>query len=398
MGVLLKSDPTSLETALAAGAAGALGVFAETGLPHRRMEAWKWTDLRAALREPPETGADNDLIAPSVFADLEPFEILIMNGAADWRGAPPQGVAIEARPFELNAPIADHPLANLCAASVETSVSIKIAAGVAVDRPILLRRVAGATLSHDAVTIVVEERAQATVIESLDARGPGFVNSVVRIEIEKDAALTRLMMQDGAEDGVDVNVAGARLAANATINQTGLLLGARASRAELRAALVGEGAQANIAGVSMLSAARHADMTTHLVFDAPGCAATQVHKSALADKGHGVFQGKFLVNRAAQKTDARMSVDALLLSDAAEASHKPELEIYADDVECAHGSTAGALDDDALFYMRQRGLSRDAARAALIEAFAMEAIDTIDDVSARSIFAARLRHVLGASE
>ena len=108
------------------------------------------------------------------------------------------------------------------------------------------------------------------------------------------------------------------------------------------------------------------------------------------DRGRNIFQGKFHVERSAQKTDARMTANALLLSDGAEANHKPELEIYADDVECAHGSTSGALDADALFYLRQRGLDEDAARALLIEAFLGEVIDGIDVDGVRDVFRARV--------
>jgi Fe-S cluster assembly protein SufD len=124
-----------------------------------------------------------------------------------------------------------------------------------------------------------------------------------------------------------------------------------------------------------LSGARHADQTSLVAFNAVGGRTRQIHRAALKDRTRGVFQGKFLVARGSQQTDAEMNAGALLLSDAAEANHKPELEIYADDVKCAHGSTAGALDDDALFYMRQRGLSEHAARALLIEAFLGEVFD-----------------------
>ena len=127
--------------------------------------------------------------------------------------------------------------------------------------------------------------------------------------------------------------------------------------------------------MSALAAARHADATSLISFNATGCETRQLHRAAIRDRARGVFQGKFLVARGSQKTDAEMNAGALLLADTAEANHKPELEIYADDVKCAHGSTAGALDAEAIFYMRQRGLSEHAARALLVEAFLGEVFD-----------------------
>jgi len=126
------------------------------------------------------------------------------------------------------------------------------------------------------------------------------------------------------------------------------------------------------------------------VHKAPHCRTRQLHKGAARDHGRNVFQGKFEVEREAQKTDAKMTANALLLSDMAEANHKPELEIYADDVECAHGSTCGALDEDALFYLRQRGLDETAARALLVEAFVGEVIDGMDDDRLGDIFCTKV--------
>ncbi|MEZ5980772.1 MAG: SufD family Fe-S cluster assembly protein [Parvularculaceae bacterium] len=175
------------------------------------------------------------------------------------------------------------------------------------------------------------------------------------------------------------------------------LLGARIGGSESRIALGGEGAQVDLRSASMLCGARHADVTSQIDHRAKGCT-TQLHKSALKDKADGVFQGKFLVARGAQKTDARMSVNALLLSDFAEARHKPELEIYADDVECAHGSTVGALDDAALFYIKSRGLDDAAARALLTEAFLGEAFDAMPHPAIERIFRTRIARWLGAGK
>ena len=174
-------------------------------------------------------------------------------------------------------------------------------------------------------------------------------------------------------------------------------LGAKLSRNETHLQFNGTGAHASLNSAALLSGARHSDFTTNVRHRAESCQARQIHKGVARDSARNVFQGKFHVDRAAQKTDAQMTANALLLSDRAEANHKPELEIYADDVECAHGSTAGALDEDALFYLRQRGLSEETARGLLIEAFIGEVIDGVEDEKLRFVLQSRVHQWLEAS-
>ena len=182
----------------------------------------------------------------------------------------------------------------------------------------------------------------------------------------------------------------ASLGAGAAFHQAALLLGGKLVRMETRLALEGAGASADFKSASILSGARHADLTTHIAHQSTGCVTRQIHKSALRDRARGVFQGKFLVARGAQKIDAEMQAKALLLSDTAEANHKPELEIYADDVQCAHGSTAGAIDEEALFYMRQRGLDEHQARALLIEAFLADVFDGAERINIAEVMRQRM--------
>lgn len=396
-------NPTAMEAGLAAAAkargleasrAAAFEAFAATGLPHRRMEAWKWTDLRQALREDlTALAADNDVIAPSVFASAGVYEITVMNGAAEWEGEAPAGVALSlAAP---DAPQTDHPLAHLAAAFSEKVLTIEIAPGAAVERSLLIRHIAGPGAAQARLALTLGAGAAATVIESFDGAGAYFSNGYGEITLGEDASLTRLVLQDGSAEGVETNVWSARLAARAAFRQTALLLGAKAARLETAIACEGEETAVHLDSAAVLSGARHADLTTLLDHSALGGASRQVHKSVLKDRARGVFQGKFHVARRAQKTDAQMKAQALLLSDTAEANHKPELEIYADDVQCAHGSTAGALDEAALFYMRQRGLDEEAARALLIEAFVGETFDAIAHPALREILHRRLLHWLG---
>ena len=408
MSTTLLINPTAMEAGLiaagksrrlSAARAAAFEAFSRTGLPSKRMEAWKWTDLRAFLREnltPVEP--DNDVIAPSIFGGVKPFEITIMNGRAEWEGALPAGVSIAAKPdARLEGLAADLPLANLAGAMSEARLEITIAPEARVDQPILVRRIAGPGVHNQRLAVTLGRRAAATIIESFDGVGAYFSNSLSEISIADGAALTRLVLQDGADSGVETSLAVATLGAGAEFHQTALLLGAKAARLETRLSCNGAGAKTSLRGATALSGARHADLTSEARHAAPGCTTRQSHKSAVRDRARAVFQGKFLVARGAQKTDAQMSANALLLSDAAEVNHKPELEIYADDVQCAHGSTAGALDADVVFYLRQRGLDEHSARALLVEAFLNDAFEEIAHPGIHNVFHRRMLHWLGSA-
>ena len=156
--------------------------------------------------------------------------------------------------------------------------------------------------------------------------------------------------------------------ADATFEQTQLTFGGAFTRLETRLACMGA-ANVEMSGAYLLDGTRHADITNHIDFAVPGSTVRDAVAGVVSDKARGVFQGKFHVRRPAQQTDAEMRHDALMLSDTAKINAKPELEIYADDVECAHGNTIGQLDENALFYMRQSGIPDGQARAMLLEAF-----------------------------
>ncbi|MBB5519185.1 Fe-S cluster assembly protein SufD [Amphiplicatus metriothermophilus] len=401
MSASLLINPTAMEAGLMAaakaraagpGQAAALKAFARTGLPHRRMEGWKWTDLRQALRaELPPADGEAAVIAPSSFSGVDAFEITIMNGAAEWPDDAPEGLSVRLVEGGGPAPAVarDHPTGNLAVAMCDRIVELRI--GKTVARPIHLRRIAGGGASHSRVAVIVEEGAGATLIESYDGAGRYFANSLTEIDLGRGARLTRDILQDGSDDGVEAALCAGALAEGAAFHQLALLLGGKTVRMETRLALEGAQAEVDFRGASILSGARHADLTTHVAHHAPGSTTRQLHKSVLRERARGVFQGKFLVARGAQKTDAQMQARALLLSEAAEVDHKPELEIYADDVQCAHGAAAGALDADALFYMRQRGLDEKTARALLVEAFLGEIFDRPERVNIAEILRRRMR-------
>ncbi|MEZ5961314.1 MAG: SufD family Fe-S cluster assembly protein [Hyphomonadaceae bacterium] len=194
----------------------------------------------------------------------------------------------------------------------------------------------------------------------------------MRFSIEPGAALTRVVIQTGAD--LPLSVARVKLGAGARYTQFALALGGRLARIETHVSVEGEGAEVTLNGAYLADSGRHADLTSTIEHKAPGGVTRQLIKGVARKGGRGVFQGKIVVERAAQKTDARQHHQGLLLEDGAEIFAKPELMIHADDVQCAHGNTAGGLDERALFYMRSRGMPEADARALLIEAFLVETI------------------------
>jgi Fe-S cluster assembly protein SufD len=190
--------------------------------------------------------------------------------------------------------------------------------------------------------------------------------------VAEGAELTRVVIQTGQE--LPLSVARIRLAAGAKLTQFVLSFGARLARIETHVNVDGEGVELMLNGAYLVGAGRHADLTSVIEHKAPGGVTRQLIKGVARKGGRGVFQGKIVVDRGAQKTDARQYHQGLLLEDGAEIFAKPELMIHADDVQCAHGNTAGGLDERSLFYMRSRGIPEAEARALLIEAFLVETI------------------------
>lgn len=218
--------------------------------------------------------------------------------------------------------------------------------------------------------LVVKAGETHEIVERLDGTGLRATSS--RFTLEEGASLTRVVIQ--RDGGVPLSYAHVSVSAGAQFRQFVLAEGGQLARVETHVDVTGPGAQVELNGIYMSAAARHADLTSIITHKAQGGTTRQLIKGAARKSGRGVFQGKIVVERAAQQTDARQYHHGLLLEEGAEILAKPELMIHADDVQCAHGNTAGGLDETALFYLRARGVPEAEARAMLIEAFLAEAI------------------------
>ena len=320
-------------------------------LPSRRDEDWRWTDLKGLLRSLPPPSPEARTNRPGPFEALRPGTLLIVNGRAsspdrDAAGNTPNGPG-----------------------------------GV-----MGLRFVSAAEgTSHAAhVPITFSSGTRSVLLERYEAEGSGYVTDVaLDFELEPDAHVERIVLADDAADAVTVSHATVRMAPGASFSQTVLTSGARRQRLETHVMHPGGGASVRLDGVYLLDGQRHADLTTVVAHEAGDGVTSQLTKGVVRDQARGVFQGRIVVAEGADRTDARMGHHALILSDRAEVDAKPELLIYADDVQCAHGNTVGRLDEDALFYAMQRGMDAEAARALLTEAFVGEVVDRIEHEGAR---------------
>ncbi len=353
----------------------AFDAFVKTGLPHRRVEGWRWSDVRAALRGLKAEAAD----APS-----DPLHVLGGHPIFFYDdGLPPRGRNQEG--LELfdwpDAPVldgaADLPLGALTAALAIAPAMTGINLFLDTTEPLRLHFESRHAGQFRRLRITLRRGVTAHVIETHLA-GAGFSAVLVDYQLEAGASLHRTVYQAGGKAAVQTAMARIELHQGAKLKQTSLALGAKLARIETRVDHFVGGSEAVLNGAYLVGEGFHADMTSHVRHSQPGCVTRQDVKGAARAGGKGVFQGKFLVAREAQKTDAEMQHNALLLEEGAEINAKPELEIYADDVQCAHGNTAGALDAAALFYMRQRGIPEAEARAMLTESFIAEAFTAAD--------------------
>ena len=403
--------------AVAAQRDAAFEQFAKTGLPHRRVEEWKYTDLRALMRDAKPLAAPPDAAtraraktAGAVLGDVEARRLVFVDGAfvaelSDLAKLD-DGLSVGslAKALADNDPALAVHLGKLAPASdaavaLNTALMgdgavIRIAAGATVERPLHLLFVASdkpaATFLRSLV--VVERGARAMVIESHEGP-PGAdyqVNAALELFVGDAAHVDHVKIIGEGAEALHVSTLAAAIGARARFNAFTFTAGGAVVRNQLFLKFDGEGTVANIRGATLINGRQHADTTLVADHVARDCQSREVFKAVLDDEAHGVFQGRIVVRPHAQKTDAKMMTQALLLSDRAEADNKPELEIFADDVQCGHGATSGALDDDLKFYLMARGIAAAEAEALLIQAFLGEAIEGIEHAGLREALMERV--------
>jgi Fe-S cluster assembly protein SufD len=383
--------------------------FEAGGLPSRRIEEWKYTDLRALMREAKPLAPLPDAAArrwaaesAALLASIDARRIVFVDGSfvpelSDLSDIEP-GLSIRSMASALEAgdrrvltrmgpvsPTADTAIA-LNTAFMRDGAVIDVAAGVALARPIHLvfvaaRKEASAVFTRSLA--IIGKGARAMLVESHEGSSEQQVNTAMELDVADEAHVDHVKIT--AAGALHVSTMMAAVGAHSRFNEFLFTAGAAVVRNQLFIRFAGAGTIAGIRGASLLNGNQHADTTLLVDHAAEGCTSRETFKSVLDGESRGVFQGKIIVRPGAQKTDAKMATHALLLSDTAESDNKPELEIFADDVQCGHGATSGALGEDLLFYLRARGIAQPEAEALLIQAFVGEAVEGIEHAGLRDV-------------
>ena len=402
----------------------ALEAHERLGLPHRRVEDWKYTDLRVLMREVLPLAAAPDaealkraaaalklhaipgvrrvVLVDGVFAP----KLSELDGIEKGLGIRTLRETLETGDAALHVQLLStdnaNPMVALNSAMMTDGVVIEIADGTVLTQPLQIVHIASTPTPVAMFTrslLRLGRDAGATLVESYiaaDGAKAYQVHDSLIVSIGNNSRLDHARLNEDGRDAFNISSAVVSLGAHAHFNTFGMMSGAGVSRYQATIVFAGEGSRVETNGVNLLNGKQHADTTLFMDHAVPHCSSREIFRAVVDDRGHSVFQGRIIVRPHAQKTDAKMMTRALLLSDDAEADNKPELEIFADDVTCGHGATTGALDESLLFYLRARGLSEKEAQALLIQAFVGEAIESIVNDGLRELAIAAAQRWLEA--
>lgn len=386
----------------------ALEWFEQIGLPTTDVEDWKYTNVTPIARgnfTPVAPDSQSELSADVVADFIAPeasSRLVFVNGVyrAEFSSIEnlPAGVVVanlrEALTGEHEFDLRSH-LARPTATEIDgfnalnaaflgsSGALIYLPKGAQVTAPIqLLFLTVNAPqppVIFPRVLVVAERESAATIIESYAAteESVSFTNVVVEIFVGENARVTHYKVQRESERAFHIATTNAELGRSGVYDLTTITLGAQLSRHGLNIKLAHEGAECWADGLYLVGTGQHADTHSLIDHSSPHCTSHQLYKGILDGKSRAVFNGKVFVHRDAQKTDAMQSNKNLLLSNEARVDTKPQLEIYADDVKCAHGATVGQLEEEELFYLVSRGLHTDLARNLLTYGFAEELVEKI---------------------
>ncbi len=365
-------------------------------LPTRKVESFHYTDLRAMLRELPdpvaiaETAGDNyQRLVPTVrlpFYDGQYF--------ADLGDELPSGVTITNGVAKANSTDINDAIVGMNAVTAGDAIEVRLEGSGTAETPLEFAHVAnseGSTACYHKVT--VRSGGEARILDRY-VSGEGIKhlsNSVCELVLERGAKATWMIVQQENSEASRLARINVSLAEDSDLSIFILNAGGKLVRQEVNVSVDGENANLAIRGVNLVGDHAHIDVTTVLEHNVPNTNAEELFRNVVAGDGHGIFQGQIKVGQPAQKTDAQMACNTLLLTDEGDFSAKPELEIFADDVICAHGATVTDIDDEHMFYLRARGLDEKTARSLLIKAFVDE---VVEEMEADEILEEALRTVI----
>lgn len=393
----------------------AIGTFAALGLPHRRIEEWKYTDLRSLLKEAfaPAVGeaaapGEAELQAAlGPLAALDAYRVVVVDGAYN------RALSSNQLPDALTVQPMSDVLAASAGGSGETLVRarrendaldalntafatdgavVRIADGARLDKPLLLV-FARTGSQRKAITtrnvVSIGKGARATLVESFvalaGAAAEGQWNAATEVVVGDGAAVTHVKVIAETDQSVHLGSASADIGADANYRAFQYTAGPGLARNQIFVTFSGEGGKLDCSGAFLATGNQHIDTTLVVDHAVPHCESRELYKGVLDGSARGIFQGKVIVRPHAQKSDGKQMAQALMLSPDAEFDSKPELEIYADDVICGHGSTSAEINPDHIFYCKSRGIPEKEARALLIEAFVGEAMEKLEDETLREL-------------
>lgn len=390
---------------------GAFARFCEVGFPTTAVEDWRFTNISAVAKTPFELATTSHI--PVSLRQVEPYrvagaacQLVFVNGRFSAQLSHietlPKGLTVGSlarriaeNPRETEAHLGRYldiqreSFSALNTAFLEDGAYVHVARGVVIEEPIFLLFVStGADaprVTHPRNLIVAEEATQLTVVEeyvSIDA-GLAFSNAATELFAADDSVVSHFLLEREDQQAFNVSTLRIQQGRNASVASHSVLLGGSIVRNNVHPVLAGEGSECLINGLFIGNGSQHLDNYMLVEHAKPHCGSRQFYNGILDDRAHGVFHGRIIVHKDAQKTDAKQTNRNLLLSDNAQVDTKPQLEIYADDVKCTHGATIGQIDETALFYLRSRGIDEISARKLLLLAFADECLDRMKHGPAR---------------
>jgi Fe-S cluster assembly protein SufD len=373
------AENTLIAQLQSAGAAGEAERLSLSGLPTRRVEAYHYTDLKMLLRSvPPLASAANDAGKP-VLDIGGAYRVRLVNGRIQHDAAAPVGVIVgHAEGAALTE--RDDVLVRLNSALAGETLTVSI--NGTPERLIHIdRRTAGdAAHAPSSVRLYVTDGAEATVLETYSSSAAAHVaNHATFVQVGKGAKLTHVTIDLSDRAATHLSTVEYEIGESAQLRTLTIQAGAGLERTQIFARFAGENAHADFTGLNLADNGQHADITLEARHAKGHCSCKPLYKQVARGRSKAVFQGKIVVEQDSQKTDAKLMMQGLMLSDEAEILSKPELEIFADDVVCGHGSTCGRLDEDSMFYLTSRGVPKAEAETMLIRGFLAGLLDPITD-------------------
>jgi Fe-S cluster assembly protein SufD len=408
----------------------AIEVLAEQGLPSSKQEEWKYTNLSPLFKTPFQLAAKNngnvpkaaEIVARRLIDDVS-ARIVFVNGqyapdlSSDLSSGESQGFVLSTFASSTSANdkiINEHlgiystsstnSLVALNSAFLNDGLMIQVGRGKIVEKPIVVQFIvtpdAENVMCFPRVLLVAEENSQCTVVEHYFGTGSNryCTNAVTEVNVAQSAIVDHYRIQEEGAESLHVSSIDVKQASKSTFSTHSFSFGGKMVRNDVNPTVDGEGCETVMNGLNVIDGEQHVDNHTVLDHAKPNCESHEWYKGIYAGSSRGVFNGTIIVRPHAQKTNAIQSNQSLLLSGDAESNAKPQLKIWADDVKCTHGATIGQLDDDALFYLRSRGVGLQDARAMLVKAFAHDVVDGVKNDSLKTtleeIIESRLKEIL----